>query len=155
MDERGEGEGFGFNLNVPLPPGSGHGAYLETIDRVVLPALTRFEPECVIVASGLDANGLDPLARMMCYSDTYRKMTQRLMAFTDQRCDGKLVVCHEGGYSALYVPFAALAIMETLSGHQTDVFDPLESFIAENGGQELQAHQSEVIETVAKFAALL
>jgi acetoin utilization deacetylase AcuC-like enzyme len=46
------------------------------MDRIVLPALHRFQPELIVVASGLDANALDPLARMLAQSDTYREMTR-------------------------------------------------------------------------------
>ena len=72
MEDTGEGRGAGYNINVPLPPGSGHGAYLETMTRVVVPALQAYRPELIVVASGLDASTMDPLARMMCYSETYR-----------------------------------------------------------------------------------
>ena len=71
MEETGDGAGAGYNINVPLPPGSGHGAYLETMARVVVPALEAYRPDVIVVASGLDANTMDPLARMMCYSETY------------------------------------------------------------------------------------
>ena len=78
LEQRGEGPGRGFNINVPLPPGSGHGAYVETVRQVVVPALRRFRPDVIMVASGLDACSYDPLARMMCHSDTYREMTTLL-----------------------------------------------------------------------------
>src|SRR4029453_2704177 len=52
MDERGDGPGLGYNINIPLPPGSGHGAYLSACERVVVPALRRFRPELIVVASG-------------------------------------------------------------------------------------------------------
>ena len=70
----GTGRGAGTNLNIPLPPGSGHGAYLAAFDRVVLPALHRFRPELIVIASGLDASAMDPLGRMLCTSETYRAM---------------------------------------------------------------------------------
>jgi acetoin utilization deacetylase AcuC-like enzyme len=151
MEERGEGPGLGYNINLPLPPGSGHGAYLAAFDRVVVPALERFAPDLIVVASGLDANGLDPLARMMCYGDTYREMTARLMAVADAACGGKLVICHEGGYSPQFVPFAALAVLEQLSQRATDVVDPWSGFIEANAGQELQPHQAAVIDVAAVF----
>jgi acetoin utilization deacetylase AcuC-like enzyme len=151
LTERGEGAGQGYNINVPLPPGSGHGAYLATFDRVVVPALERFRPDLIVVASGLDANGCDPLARMMCYADTYREMTARLMSSAKALCGGKLVVCHEGGYSPQVVPFAALAIIEQLSGCKTDVIDPLSGHIATFAGQDLQPHQDAVIAAVERY----
>jgi len=151
MAERGEGAGHGYNINLPLPPGSGHGAYLAAFDQVVVPALQRFAPDLIVVASGLDANGLDPLARMMCYGETYRQMTARLMACAEAACGGKLVICHEGGYSPQFVPFAALAIIEQLSGHRVKVVDPWSGFIAANAGHDLQPHQAVVIKAAARL----
>ena len=49
---------------MPLPAGSGTGAYLDAIDRVVVPALEAFAPELVVIACGFDAGALDPLGRM-------------------------------------------------------------------------------------------
>ena len=99
------------------------------MDRIVLPALHRFRPELIVVASGLDANALDPLARMLAHSDTYRVLTQRLMQAADSLCGGKLVLVHEGGYSEAYVPFCGQAIVETLSGRRTQVIDPFLDFV--------------------------
>jgi acetoin utilization deacetylase AcuC-like enzyme len=127
--ERGAGEGQGANINVPLLPGGGHASYLTAMDRIVLPALNRFKPDMIVVASGLDANALDPLARMLAHSDTYREMTKRLMQAAETLCGGRLVMVHEGGYSEAYVPFCGQAIMETLSGRRTQVIDPFLDFI--------------------------
>jgi acetoin utilization deacetylase AcuC-like enzyme len=145
MDERGEGPGFGFNVNIPLPPGSGHGAYLATIERVVVPALRAFRPELIVVPSGFDGSMWDPLGRMMAYSETYRAMTRMLMAAADELCGGRLVLSHEGGYAPLYVPFCGLAVMEELSGVKTPVDDPMATRASAVGGQDLQPHQDEVI----------
>jgi acetoin utilization deacetylase AcuC-like enzyme len=129
--ERGGGKGEGANINIPLLPGGGHHSYLTAMDRIVLPALTRFKPELIVVASGLDANALDPLARMLAHSGTYRAMTDRLMQAAGTLCQGRLVMVHEGGYSEAYVPFCGHAIMETLSGVRTDVEDPFLTFVTE------------------------
>ncbi len=53
-DERGEGAGMGSNINIPLPAGSGHETYLAAVRSIVVPALERFRPEIIVVASGLD-----------------------------------------------------------------------------------------------------
>lgn len=151
LDENGDGPGRGYNINVPLPPGSGHGAYVETIKRVVLPALQRFRPEIVVVASGLDANAQDPMARMMCHSGTYREMARLLMAAAKESCDSRLVACHEGGYSPSYVPWCALAIMEAFADTETPYEDPALKGIAGWPGQELQPHQASLIAKAAEL----
>jgi len=153
LEDNGEGNGLGFNINVPLPPGSGHGAYLETMNRVVLPALHAFQPELIVVASGLDANVMDPLARMMCYSETYREMTRMLKRAARELCGGRLALCHEGGYSAVYVPWCALAIMEELAEIKSGFKDPSMDRFAAWPYQDLQPHQAEVIGKASELVA--
>jgi acetoin utilization deacetylase AcuC-like enzyme len=148
----GNGKAAGTNLNVPLPPGSGHGAYLAVFDQVILPALYRFRPELIVIASGLDASAMDPLGRMLCTSETYRRMAALVTAAADDLCGSRLLATHEGGYSNAYVPFCGLPILEELSGIRTSVTDPYLEELMQMGGQALQPHQAAII---AKASALL
>ena len=148
VDENGEGAGVGANLNVPLPAGSGVGAYVSAFERVVIPALRRFKPDLIIVASGLDASALDPLARQQMHSDGYRSLTRAFMD-TAAETGAKLVFTHEGGYSSAYVPFCGLAVLEELTGHRTPVEDPFLPIFAGIGGQDLQPHQAALIDQSA------
>ncbi|MEZ5731916.1 MAG: class II histone deacetylase [Paracoccaceae bacterium] len=150
MEARGSGAGMGANLNIPLPPGSGDGAYLAAFEQVVLPALDRFRPDLVLVASGFDASAADPLGRMMVTSEGYRTMTAMLMKAADRLCGGRIVMTHEGGYSAAYVPYCGLAVLEELSGHRTGVEDPFLADFANFGQQSLQPHQAAVIAAAAR-----
>jgi acetoin utilization deacetylase AcuC-like enzyme len=145
----GAGSAAGSNLNIPLPPGSGHGAYLAAFDRVVLPALQRFRPQLIVVASGLDASAMDPLGRMLCTSETYRAMAARVVAAADSLCAGRLVATHEGGYSNAYVPFCGLAVIEEFAGIRTPVVDPYLEELMYMGGQELQPHQAAAVDAAA------
>ena len=99
------------------------------MEMIVLPKLKEFRPELLIVASGLDANAVDPLARMLLHSDSYRQMTRMMMGAADELCSGRLAMIHEGGYSEAYVPFCRYAIMEELSGRKGDVVDPMVEFL--------------------------
>ena len=77
LEENGENKGQGTNININIPPpGAGHAAYLYAFERVVIPALYKFKPNLIVVASGFDAGGMDPLARMLCDGETFRKMTK-------------------------------------------------------------------------------
>ena len=131
--DRGQGRGLGYNVNVPLLPGGGHDAYLYAMERIVTPAIDRYRPELIIVASGFDANGVDPLARMLLHSESYRRLSELAMALADRHCGGKLVVVHEGGYSEACVPFCGHAVVETLVGERLGVEDP---FLHFTGGQQ-------------------
>lgn len=147
--ERGTGAGAGYNLNVPLPPGSGGGAYLYAFERLVIPALDDFKPDFIIVASGFDAMGQDPLGRNMLYGAIYKQMTEQLMAAAGRHAQGRLMMTHEGGYNPHSVPFAALKVLEALTGVDSGIEDPFEPFIAEMGGQDVMPHQREVIDAIA------
>lgn len=153
LAENGEGLGEGFNLNIPLPPGSGNGAYVAAFERVVIPALKRFKPELIVVPSGFDGSGVDPLGRQMISSDAYRTMTRLLMQAAGELCGGRIVMTHEGGYSAMYVPYCGLAVLEELSGIRTHVEDPWAPLMAKWGQQDLQPHQAQLIDKAAALVA--
>ena len=153
LAERGEGEGKGLNLNIPLPPGCGNGAYLEVMRQVVLPALDRFRPDVIVVACGFDAGGADPLGRMMVTSDGFRAMTAMLMDAADRLCAGRLMMTHEGGYSASHVPYCGLAVLEQLCGIRSGIDDPFLTIMAEYGQQDLQPHQTAAIRAAEALLA--
>jgi acetoin utilization deacetylase AcuC-like enzyme len=123
-EDRGAGAGGGFNMNIALPAGSGHAAYLAAFRQIVIPALDRYRPDLIVIASGLDANSVDPLARMLLTSETYRELTRLMMDSAQRLCGGKLVLVHEGGYAEAYVPFCGHAIVEELCGVRSEVVDP-------------------------------
>jgi acetoin utilization deacetylase AcuC-like enzyme len=144
ISQTGAGAGDGYNLNIPLPPGASHEAYIAAWSRVVIPALHRFQPEFIFVASGLDANGMDPLARMLATSQTFREMTHLTKDAAATLCGGKLVIAHEGGYSAAYVPYCGLAVVEALCGELSGLADPYLPIVGPQG-HPLALHEDQVI----------
>ncbi len=151
--QTGEGRGEGFNINVPLPAGSGRGAYNAVMDRVVVPAIEAFKPDLIVIPCGFDANAYDPLGRMQLSSQAFRDMTRTVMQLAESVCGGRLVMCHEGGYSAAYVPFCGHAVIEEMSGAEHVIEDPFCEYIEAVAGQALQPHQEPAIlaaETIAK-----
>ena len=151
VHENGDGEGEGYNINIPLPAGSGVGAYEAVFDRVVVPALQAYKPQLIIVPSGFDAGDFDPLGRMQMHSGGFRALTKKLMAVADEVCDGRILMCHEGGYNAETAPFYGLAIVEQLSGIQTGVEDPFLALMAGQSGQMLLPHQDKMIMEAEKL----
>ncbi|MEQ9695771.1 class II histone deacetylase [Shimia sp. SDUM112013] len=154
FDVRGEGDGAGYNINIPLPPGAGHASYLDTMERIVLPALDRYRPDLIIVACGYDAAAFDPLSRMLATAETFREMTRQVMGAADTWCDGKLVLVHEGGYSEAYVPFCGHAVLEELSGSDISVPDPMaETLRIRQPDARFEAFVAEQIGELADFFA--
>jgi acetoin utilization deacetylase AcuC-like enzyme len=144
VTETGEGTGAGRTLNVPLPAGSGHEAYLAALTRLVEPAARAFGPELILVAAGLDAGGHDPMGRMMCTSRTFHAMTARMCALADELTGGRIVLAHEGGYSAWYQPTLVLAVASALAG-LPEPPDPFLHSLEHLPGQRLRPHQNRVL----------
>ena len=109
---------------------------------MVIPALHCYRPELIVVPSGFDASGVDPLGRMMVSSEGYREMTRLLMQAAAELCGGRIVMVHEGGYSESYVPYCGLAVLEALSGVKSSIVDQWAPLMANWGQQNLQPHQA-------------
>ena len=145
--------GVGTNINIPLPPGTGIGGYYHAFDEVVIPAIRKFNPDIIAVASGFDSSFLDPLGRMMITAEGYRNLTEKLMLVAAEVCGGKLMMTHEGGYNAVYSPFCGLFVLQELSG-VTKLADPF-AHGNEYPGQELKEHERAIIEKASKLVARL
>lgn len=150
--DRGTGTGEGANMNIPLPPGAGHATYVEAMERLVMPALRKFEPEAIIVACGYDASAIDPLGRMLASADTFRTMTALLRDLAADLCQGRLVMVHEGGYSEVYVPFCGHAVIEELASSTAHAPDPLaDTVAARQPAKRWQTQYSALIGELADF----
>lgn len=152
--ETGGSDARGTELNVPLPPGSGDGAYQAVLDRVITPALRTFNPDIVVVAAGVDASGHDPMGRMLLTSRAFHSMTTAMVDLANELCDGRLVLVHEGGYSAWYQPLCVLATAAGLVGDPAP-FDPFAHSLGNLPGQKLQPHQERVISHLERHHPLL
>ena len=146
----------GWRVPWVIPPQQRRTAlatYLAALDRIVIPALRQFDPDLIVVASGLDANAVDPLARQLLHSDTFRDMTQRMVTLADELCEGRLAIVHEGGYAEAYVPFCGLAVLEGLKGERSAVTDPeLEFFMAQQPDERMaKFHRALIDEMVSEL----
>lgn len=150
-DENGGPGAEGTALNIPLPAGTGDGGYLDALDRVVLPALERFRPQLIIVGSGMDAAATDPLGRMVVTSDGFRAMSRRMIDAAGRLCGGRIVFAHEGGYSAPYVPFCGMAVLEELVGESSGVDDPYMAFFSAYPQRSLEPWQQEMVSAAARL----
>jgi len=62
----GVGAGAGMNMNIPLPPGCGHKAYLAAMEHLVIPKLTSFDADLVIVVVAAHEGGYSELYVPFC-----------------------------------------------------------------------------------------
>jgi acetoin utilization deacetylase AcuC-like enzyme len=85
-------------VNIPLPPGTGDAGYFEAWDTVTR-AVTRFEPELLLVSAGFDAHVDDPLADMEVTADGFRELARRSAALAP-----RFAAVLEGGYNLRTLP---------------------------------------------------
>jgi acetoin utilization deacetylase AcuC-like enzyme len=148
-DELGVGPGLGYNYNIALPPGCGFGAYRESFEKIIIPALEAFRPELIIIACGYDAGRFDPLGRMLLDGVAFRWMTQAVMDVARRHAQSRLVLTHEGGYCPVSVPFFGLAVLEELSGLKTEATCPFTGQHDLIPGQTLMPYQTSLIGQLA------
>ncbi|MEH7525806.1 class II histone deacetylase [Bacillus sp. JJ1503] len=149
-ENTGTDNGYGYNVNIPLPAGTGDVGYIYAMEEIVTPLADQFKPELILISAGQDASMFDPMGRMIVTAEGYRKMTAIMKEIADKHCNGRIVACHEGGYSASYVPFCTLRIIEELCEIDSGVEDP---FVI--GNHELPtsvtSYQKEAIDKVIKL----
>lgn len=94
-------------LNLPIAPGSTIEDYQPLFEKKVVPFLSEFQPDLLIVSAGYDANQADPLAGISLQPEDYRLFTQYCLDITQ-----RIVFGLEGGYD-----FKALgeSVVETIA----------------------------------------
>lgn len=94
-------------LNLPLPPGSAIAQYQPLFETRVMPFLTSFQPDLLIVSAGYDANAADPLAEMCLQPQDYGLFTKYCLKLTR-----KIVFGLEGGYDLSALSQSVVATIE-------------------------------------------
>jgi acetoin utilization deacetylase AcuC-like enzyme len=97
--ETGSGRGRGATLNCPMPAGATDSAYEWAFSTQILPALSAFKPEWIIVSAGFDAHRDDPLADIALTTACFAWMTARLREVAAEWANGRIISVLEGGYN--------------------------------------------------------
>ena len=85
-------------VNVPLPSGTRGEAWRAAMSGSLLPALTAFEPDLILISAGFDAHEDDPLAGMRLTAEDFGWGTEMICKVAEQLCGGRVVSTLEGGY---------------------------------------------------------
>ncbi|XP_065881697.1 histone deacetylase 8 [Euphorbia lathyris] len=112
IDELGEGEGFGYNLNIPLPNGTGDEGYEYAMVELVVPAISKFKPDMLVMVAGQDSSAFDPNGRQCLTMVGYRKIGQLIRGLANAYSGGRLLVVQEGGYHITYSAYCLHALLE-------------------------------------------
>ena len=114
-----QGRGTGNIVSVPLSHGTKSAAFRRLVAAQLLPRLSEFEPDLIVVSAGFDGHSLDAQGNgggLQLVDDDYAWITQQLVDIADRCAHGRIVSVLEGGY---HVPVPATRAAR--SGGRTDV----------------------------------
>jgi len=125
VDETGEGKGEGFNINLPVPFGAGDITYNHLFEKCVEPAISKFEPDMIVIANGQDANQFDPNGRQCLTMSGYYQLATRMRCLAERFTNGRIIMTQEGGYNPTYAPYCAYAVVAGLLNEPMEMEDPI------------------------------
>jgi acetoin utilization deacetylase AcuC-like enzyme len=111
--ERGEHDTI---VNAPLAPNDGAAKFRAAFENVILPQLTKFAPELIIISAGFDAHRRDPLANINLDAEDFGWVTRKLMDVAYASAGGRIVSVLEGGYDLQGLKESAAAHVTALMG---------------------------------------
>ncbi len=95
VSERGEHDNI---INAPLRAGDGGEQFKAAMEARILPRLSAFGPELIIISAGFDAHKRDPLANLQFVEEDFGWATRKIMEVADKTAQGRVVSVLEGGY---------------------------------------------------------
>ena len=109
--------GLGNVVNVPLAPGTGSAEFRAAWEHTILPALSAWAPDLIIVSAGFDAHKADPLAQLRVETADFAWLTAQLIKTANTHGQGRLVSLLEGGYDLNALAESAAAhVRELMQG---------------------------------------
>jgi acetoin utilization deacetylase AcuC-like enzyme len=109
IEDVGVDEGLGHNLNIPVPARTGGSFYRRAVADLVVPVVSQFEPDWLLISSGYDGHADDPLAGLELLAGDYGYMAHQLASII---APGSSVVFLEGGYDLDALEAAASATVQ-------------------------------------------
>jgi len=104
-------------VNVPLAAGDRGDVFRGGLRDEILPALTAFKPDFIIISAGFDAHKDDPLGQLGLSETDFAWATSAIMDVARDVCGGRVVSVLEGGYNLDALADCVTAHVETLKDH--------------------------------------
>ncbi len=111
--ERGEHDTI---VNAPLAPNDGSAKFRAAFEHLILPQLTKFAPELIVISAGFDAHRRDPLANINLDAEDFGWVTRKLMDAAYASAGGRVVSVLEGGYDLQGLKDSVAAHVTALMG---------------------------------------
>lgn len=112
----GETGTIGNIINVGLAPSQRRSIiFRNQVESEILPALTEFKPDLILVSAGFDGHARDDIELALWTTEDFVWATEKMVALANKCCDGWIVSVLEGGYNTKGGPLSPLA--ESVAAH--------------------------------------
>ena len=105
----------------PFPPARRGNLYRRAFDGLVLPVLTEFAPDWLLISAGYDAHADDPLASLRLLPSDYASMAADLAGGAPP---GRTIYFLEGGYDLDAIRTSVAATLAGAAGSRGSPGDP-------------------------------
>ena len=114
--DQGLGDAKGTKLNCPIPGGQkSREEVLQAFTDLLVPAMERFQPECVFISCGFDAHVLDPLGNMNLTETDFFDLTMIVKEIAHKYAKDRIISVLEGGYDLRALALSSIAHVQALN----------------------------------------
>jgi len=103
--------------NQPLARGEGGQAFRRVWGERLLPALSDFAPDFIVISAGFDAHAADPLGGLQLVEEDFAWITAEIAAIARDKCESRVISVLEGGYDLDALGKSAAAHVKALASH--------------------------------------
>ncbi len=100
--------------NAPLPGGTGGEEFRRAWGERLLPALSEFDPDFIVISAGFDAHRADPLGGLNLTEADFAWATAEIAGVARDKAGGRLISVLEGGYDLKALAASAAAHVKSL-----------------------------------------
>ena len=142
VTETGSGPGEGSTVNVAVPSGTSSTSYLAAFSRIVIPIVSEFAPDWLLVSAGYDAHRSDPLGGLLLETLDYATMAAALASVVPP---SRTIAFLEGGYDLQAMAASASATVGGTLGFTSAA--PLPSLISGSAARVVDL----AVETLSRY----
>lgn len=101
-------------VNAPLQTGAEGAEFQKVWGDRILPGLSDFDPDLIVISAGFDAHVADPLGGLRLTENDFAWVTEKIRQVARDKANGRVVSVLEGGYDLAALGLCAAAHVKTL-----------------------------------------
>ena len=135
------------HVDIPFPGNSGDEAFVDALQRLVVPLAEKSRAQMILWNMGHDAHALD-YGGFYLSLRAFPAMTEVLMKAAEQQCEGRLVVLLSGGSEVFVAQHAISGIVRVLAGLEPLPSDTADEVFTES--KETKRTAATLVDTILR-----